>query len=315
MSRPLILIDSFAQIFRCFFAVRSLSNRAGMPTNAVFAMTRFLLQLEDRFPDCPGAFVFDKGRPPHRLKLAPDYKANRPPAPEDLLRQLPVIRDMIGAFGWHCVEAPETEADDLIASITAAFKDRPVRIVSADKDLAQLVGGNVEMFVPDPSGKGFTRRGPQEILEKFGVPPEAMVDFLALVGDVSDNIPGIPGVGPKTAAKLLRKFSSIDSMLRRTGEIERELLREKIASGEKLLRTNIELVKLVVEPPPGVVWAEMDFRKNPPDKARIRAIAQEMELRSLLREIDALGTLPEPLQSEKLGESRKESGPEQLTLF
>lgn len=314
MMQPLILVDSFAQIFRCFYAIRSLSNRAGMPTNAIFAMTRFLLQLEERFPDCPGAFVFDTGRPPHRLKLAPAYKANRPPAPEDLLRQLPVIRDLISAFGWHSVEAPETEADDLIASIASAFSTRPVRIVSADKDLAQLVGGNVEMFVPDPSGKGFTRRGPEEVLEKFGVPPEAIVDYLALVGDASDNIPGIPGVGPKTAVQLLRQFSSIETMLQRTGEIARESLREKIAGGRELLNTNIALVKLVTEPPQGIVWAEADFRKTPPDTARIRAIAKEMELRSLLKEIESLEKTAGPPRTGGT-DPQAGNGPEQLTLF
>lgn len=287
-NHPLILVDSFAQIFRCYYAVRSLSNKNGKPTNAIFGMMRFLLKLEEMFPGAKGAFVFDKGRPPHRLKLAPDYKANRPPTPEDLLAQIPHLRSLIQAFGWNIVEADDTEADDLIASIAMHFENDPVRIISADKDISQIINSRIEMLVPDQSGKGFAKRGIAEAQEKFGVTPEAIIDYLAMIGDSADNIPGIAGVGPKTAAQLLNRFGSISNMLEHAQEIERETLRNKIIDGKDILLKNIELVKLVVEPPAGVEWNESTITRNKVDMTQIRAIAEVNGFRSMQKDIDKL---------------------------
>lgn len=287
-NQPLILVDSYAQIFRCYYAVRSLSNKNGDPTNAIFGMMRFLLKLEEMFPGAKGAFVFDKGRPPHRLKLAPDYKANRPPTPEDLLAQIPHLRSLIQAFGWNIVEADDTEADDLIASIAMHFENDPVRIISADKDISQIINSRIEMLVPDQSGKGFARRGIAEAQEKFGVAPEAIIDYLAMIGDSADNIPGIAGVGPKTAAQLLNRFGSIANMLDHVQEIERETLRNKIIDGKDILLKNIELVKLVIEPPEGVEWNNATITRNGVDMTQIRAIAELNGFRSMQKDIDKL---------------------------
>lgn len=287
-TQPLILVDSFAQIFRCYYAVRSLSNKNGEPTNAIFGMMRFLLKLEEMFPGAKGAFVFDKGRPPHRLKLAPDYKANRPPTPEDLLAQIPHLRSLIQAFGWNIIEADDTEADDLIASIATHFENDPVRIISADKDISQIISDRIEMLVPDQSGKGFAKRGVAEAQEKFGVPPDAIIDYLAMIGDSADNIPGIAGVGPKTAAQLLNRFGSIVNMLDHAEEIERETLRSKIIEGRDILLKNIELVRLVIEPPAGVEWNESTITRNKVDMTQIRAIADLNGFRSMQKDIDKL---------------------------
>lgn len=316
-QKNILLIDSFAQIFRCYYAVRALSNRNGEPTNAVFGMLRFLLKLEEKYPGAPGAFVFDKGRPPHRMKLAPDYKANRPPTPEDLLAQLPSIRELIGAFGWNLVEEQDCEADDLIASIAVQFAPRPVSIVSADKDLSQLVCPRIDMLVPDMAGKGFARRGIDEVREKFGVPPEAVIDYLALIGDTADNIPGVPGVGPKTAAQLLQKFGSIAGILEHASEIERESLRAKIMESKERLLTNIELVRLVSEPPSGTPWPPETIMRRPLDREKIRAVAEQKELRSMFRDIDALGSADAPAPAGETPAGEKESGPqlEQMSLF
>ena len=317
--KNILLIDSFAQIFRCYYAVRALSNRNGEPTNAVFGMLRFLLKLEEKYPGAPGAFVFDKGRPPHRMKLAPDYKANRPPTPEDLLAQLPAIRELIGAFGWNLVEEQDCEADDLIASIALQFAPRPVSIVSADKDLSQLVCPRIDMLVPDMNGKGFARRGIDEVREKFGVPPEAVIDYLALIGDTADNIPGVPGVGPKTAAQLLQKFGSVGAMLDRASEIERESLRSKILAAKERLAVNIELVRLVSEPPSGAPWPDETIERRPLDIEKIRAVAEQKELRSMFRDIDALGASASAAPEQPAEEEKPAPAPEpeleQLSLF
>ncbi len=318
----IVLIDSYAQIFRGFYAVRMLNNREGTPTNAVFAMMRFLLKLEnDRADYDGGTFVFDKGRPPHRMALAPDYKANRPPCPEELTVQLPVIRELITAFGWHLAEAENTEADDLIASITGHFSNFSVRIISADKDLAQLVDDRVEMLIPDQTGKGFARRGRQEVAERFGVPPEMIVDYLAMIGDSADNIPGIPGVGSKTAAKLLNQFGSITAMLEHADEITSPSLKEKIRNSGELLEKNIKLVRLVTAPPEGICWNEDTIRKNPPDWKKILEIAQQNDLNSMIREIekhtDSLFSAPAQDACRKAPEDKPEKPAEleQMSLF
>ncbi len=305
----ILLIDSYAQIFRGFYAVRMLNNKQGTPTNAVFAMMRFLLKLENDMAEQAydgGAFVFDKGRPPHRMALAPDYKANRPPCPEELTVQLPVIRELIQDFGWNLVEAENTEADDLIASIALFFKEFSVKIISADKDLSQLIDDRIEMLIPDQTGKGFARRGRAEVLEKFGVTPEQIVDYLAMIGDNADNIPGIAGVGGKTAAKLLNQFGSIREMLERAGEISSLTLREKIQNAGELLRKNIELVRLVATPPAGS-WDSAVLCKKAPDWDRILATARDNDLNSMIKEIEKhAATEPESTSSGEL---------EQMNLF
>ena len=183
--RSLILIDSYAQIFRGYFAVRVLNSHDGTPTNAVFAMAKFLLKLNADYPvdAFDGAFVFDLGKPAHRLELAPDYKANRPPAPPDLTAQIPIVRDLIRAFGWPLFEQQAWEADDLISALANAFPEREIRIISADKDLAQLINERVAMLIPSRTGTGFELRDEAAVLEKFGVPPSGIIDYLALVDD------------------------------------------------------------------------------------------------------------------------------------
>ena len=188
MAAPLLLIDSYSQIYRGYYAIRALTTAQGIPSNAVFAMTKLLMKLKEEYEGYEGAFVFDKGRPAQRMALAPAYKANRPPMPDDLRSQLEIIRDMIHAFGWNIIEWDGAEADDLIAAAAANFTDRKVLIVSSDKDISQVIDERVEMLVPDHDGKGFTRRGIEETIAKFGVKPSAIVDYLALIGDSSDNI-------------------------------------------------------------------------------------------------------------------------------
>ncbi len=286
-STPILLVDSFAQIYRCYHAVRHLSTADGVPTNAVFAMTKFLLKLEKEYPSENGAFVFDKGRPHFRMELAPDYKANRPPMPEELQIQLPVIRELIQDFGWTIVEHDGYEADDLIGSIASAFPAHRVVIFSGDKDLSQVIDDRVEMLVPDPAGS-LTKRGVEEVVKKFGVPPSGIVDYLALIGDASDNIPGVEGVGPKTAAALLQQFGSGEEIFRRLDEVKRESLRAKLAQAKELFEKNVKLVTLDTAPPEDVVWEICRLKRSAPDYAKIRAAAKKMELKSILREIDAI---------------------------
>jgi DNA polymerase-1 len=288
--RSLLLIDSYAQIFRGYYAVRVLTSHDGVPTNAVFAMAKFLLKLHADYPadSFDGAFVFDLGKPAHRLELAPDYKANRPPAPPDLTEQIPVIRDLIRAFGWPLFEQQAWEADDLISALANAFSGREIRIISADKDLAQLVNGRVAMLVPSRSGTGFELRDEAAVMEKFGVPPSGIIDYLALVGDNADNIPGIEGIGPKTAARLISDCGSIDAILANPAAVAGDNLRAKLVDGAERLRKNQALVRLLREPPPGANWSDAMLERTAPDFRRIREIAAKLDLNSILRDLDRI---------------------------
>ena len=288
--RSLILIDSYAQIFRGYFAVRVLTSHDGTPANAVFAMAKFLLKLHADYPvdAFDGAFVFDLGKPAHRLELAPDYKANRPPAPPDLNAQVPIIRDLIRAFGWPLFEQQAWEADDLISALANAFSGREIRIISADKDLAQLVNDRVSMLVPSRTGTGFELRDEAAVLEKFGVPPSGIIDYLALVGDSADNIPGIEGIGPKTAAKLISECGSIDAILANPASVASENLRRKLVDGAEHLRKNQTLVRLLREPPPGANWSDAMLERTAPDFRRIRELAVKLDLSSILRDLDKI---------------------------
>ncbi len=290
---PVFLIDSYAQIYRGYHAVRNLSTAAGVPTNAVFAMTNFLLRLHRDFPSENGAFVFDKGKPPRRLAILPEYKANRPPMPEDLRTQIPVIRELVQAFGWPLVEQEGIEADDLMASIAVTLNDHPVKIFSADKDLAQIIDERVEMMVPDPSG-AIKKRGVSEVLEKFGIPPNKIVDYLAFLGDSADNIPGVPGVGTKTAAELLNQFESGEAVFEHLDAVKKESLRSKLASSRERFEQNRKLILLDTTPPQGISWDVRNLERKQPDFAAIRKICSEMELKSILKELDKLdGREPE----------------------
>ncbi|MBR4254623.1 MAG: hypothetical protein IKQ16_05990 [Lentisphaeria bacterium] len=288
--RSLILIDSFAQIFRGYFAVRVLTSHDGTPTNAVFAMAKFLLKLHADYPadTFDGAFVFDLGKPAHRLELAPDYKANRPPAPPDLTAQIPIVRDLIRAFGWPLFEQQAWEADDLISALTNAFPEREIRIISADKDLAQLINARVAMLVPSRTGTGFELRDEAAVLEKFGVPPSGIIDYLALVGDTADNIPGIEGVGPKTAARLISECGSIDAILANPAAVASENLRRKLVDGAEHLRRNQALVRLLREPPAGADWSDAMLARTAPDFRRIRELAARLDLNSIIRDVEKI---------------------------
>jgi DNA polymerase-1 len=283
-----MLIDAYAQIFRGYYAIRYLSNSQGIPTNAVFAMAKFMLRLESSYPSDLGAFVLDCGKPDFRLEIAPDYKANRPPTPEDLKAQVPLIKELVEAFGWPIFLKQGFEADDIIADIAVRFKNFKVNIISGDKDLAQLIDDRVVMLVPDHKGGGLEIRDKGKVLEKFSVSPEQIIDYLALIGDSSDNIPGVSGVGPKTAAKLIQQFGSIDELIARSNEIDNEKLRLKIADAKELLKKNQDLIRLATDIPEGE-WQNLEaIKRNPPDWNKIREIAERLELKSIVKEIDEI---------------------------
>ncbi len=289
MAKPIVLIDAYSQIFRCFYAIAHLSNSRGEPTNALFAFTRLLLKLQQDFPEHDGALCFDCGKPAFRLELAPDYKAGRPPMPEDLARQMPQIRAVAAAFGWPLLQCENYEADDLIGGFAKATQDREVFIVSSDKDLAQLIAPGIHWLAPDRKNSGFEVRGAASVQEKYGVTPEQMVDYLALLGDNSDHISGVPGIGGKTAAKILQALPSLDAAADAPAGVISDKVRSLLQEHAGLIRRNRQLIALKTELPPEFRDHAAALQCRTPDWRSIAATCRDQELKRLLKELPDTG--------------------------
>ncbi len=285
MSR-IFLIDAYSQIFRLFHALppQAMSNHKGDPTNALFGMAKLFLQLNREFPSEFGALVFDCGKCQRRTALLPEYKAQRPPMPQELRAQVPRIRQWAEAFGWPLLQREGVEADDLLAAIARQRENCSVTILTADKDLGQLVqDGCVQLLRPEKGGK-WNRYGEKEIQEKYGVPPRQLCDYLALLGDKADNIQGIPGCGPKTAARLLAQWDSIDGILEHWQELDPGKVKEALRTEKEHLLQNRELVRLDDLLPES--WRGLEtIRRQPPDWKRLSTLCQQEDFRSLQEEI------------------------------
>ncbi|MBE6375163.1 MAG: hypothetical protein E7050_01740 [Lentisphaerae bacterium] len=303
-SKSLLLIDAYSQIFRSFYAIRLLTNSRGEPVNAAFVFTKLLLQLEKNHASEYGAMLFDCGKVAFRLELNPEYKANRPPMPDALKSQIPLIRRIAEAFGWELIQCEGYEADDLIGGFAVKYQDMPVKIVSSDKDLSQLINSHVSMLIPGgTSVGGFEHRGVDEVLKKFGVAPEDMVDYLALLGDASDNIPGIPGVGPKSAVEIIKTFGSADKWLNDPACIDPEhKLGKKLLPHLDVVRRNRELIRLRTDLPE-TVDKDLPPVKKDPDWQLIAEICQDNQFKSILKELPSSPSVETSVESaEDFGE-------------
>ncbi len=276
-DRPqLYLVDGNNYVFRAYHAIRALSNSKGVATNAVYGFVQMLLKLIDEEQPEYLAVVFDPPGPTFRRDIYAEYKANRPPAPPDLVPQFGLVREVVNAFRLPLIEIPGFEADDSIATMNdeALEQGYEVVIVSSDKDLAQLVGQHTTML-DTMSERRYT---PDEVKRKWGVAPQQMGDFLALIGDSSDNIPGVRGVGPKTAATLLDEYGDLDGIYRNIEQFKgkrRQNLDEDRAAAYRA-RT---LVALRRDVPVGLQIAEMARRE--PDSAALATLFGELEFRRL----------------------------------
>ena len=244
MGETLLLVDAYSLIYRAFYAIRVLTGPGGEPVNAIFGFTKMLRKLLAEHRPSHAAVVFDLGPPTVRLALLPSYKAQRPPTPPDLERQVPAIRDMIPALGLALIEAEGQEADDLIATLAVRFADAggDVLIASTDKDFMQLVGPRLRLVRSD--GKETKLVDAAAVQARYGVPPEQIVDLLSLTGDAVDNIRGVPGVGEKTAADLLGKYQTLDNLLAHASDIPKPKLRDALLAHTAQLHVNRVLIAL-----------------------------------------------------------------------
>lgn len=295
----LILVDSFAHIYRGFYALPPLTNAEGMPTNAIFAFAKTLFWIEKNFSSSYGAVVFDKGKPLQRLELAPEYKATRPPTPPELLQQIPYTKELAGALGWNICEIENNEADDLIAAICKELPQEKIFVVSNDKDLAQLVNDDVSMLITSKDGglKVLDREG---VIAKFAVSPEQIPDYLALIGDNSDNIAGAHGIGPKTAAKLLSEFKTIDGIFENIDLVKGEKIKKSLLESAARLSKNLEIIRLPLSNPFVDKINMQNFKKQKPDIEKIRQICDKLGFKSILGEFIKDEEMPSSSKAEPI---------------
>lgn len=252
-----LLLDGFNLAFRAFHAMPELTDDNGFPTGALHGWIKTLWKLDDMETPSRMIVFFDQGGSQRHLELLPDYKANRDEMPEALVLQLPIIRELTALCGCTIIAKEGVEADDLLGAVAVHLAEagEDVVVVSADKDLAQLVRPEIAQLLPAPTANpriGWRKLDVSGVEAKFGVPPERIPDYLALIGDNSDNIPGLKGVGPKTAVKWILEHGGIDAIIAAAEELEPKRFRSMVAESVELLKTNLELVTLSMEHRPAV---------------------------------------------------------------
>src|SRR3954471_24134905 len=287
----LYLVDGSSYIFRAYHRLPPLTNRHGTPAGAVYGYTTMLWKLADGLTKADGpthmAVILDASEHTHRNEMYAQYKAHRPPPPEDLVPQFPLIRTATRAFSIPCIEEEGLEADDIIACYVtaAASAGWKVTIVSSDKDLMQLIDEDAGIDMLDTMND--RRIGRNEVLEKFGVPPEKVGDVLALMGDSVDNVPGVPGIGPKTASQLIQTYGDLETVLASTDQIAKPKLKQSLIDHAHNARLSRELVRLVCDAPLPEPLEELALKGIPPEP--LKAFLEDQGFKSLLARLHAGG--------------------------
>lgn len=281
------LVDGSGYIFRAFFALTPLTNSKGLPTNALFGFLRMFGKLLREEDPHYIAVAFDRPEPTFRHELYTEYKANRDECPAELVPQLPYFRQIVEALGLRSLEKAGVEADDIIATLVEKIRaegDYEVVVVSGDKDLLQLVGPGVRVF----DAMRDVRFDEAGVKEKLGVPPNLVADYLAIIGDSSDNVPGVKGVGPKTAVALLEHFGSLDRLLENMSEIASigglrgaKGVAEKIESSAEVLRLSRVLVGLDSHVEPFASSLPSEYEWNGISQDALRALCEQLEFRNV----------------------------------
>jgi DNA polymerase I len=286
-KEKLYLIDGSSYIYRAYHAMGGLTNSKGFPTGAVLGFVNMMMRtLKEKEPSRL-AVVFDAKGPTFRHEKYSEYKANRPPMPQDLSMQIPKIHELVDAYRLASLSVPGFEADDIIATLTAMAreKDWEVVIVSGDKDLMQLVGQGVVMW--DPQGdKVYDSNG---VKKKFGVTPDRIVDFLALMGDSSDNVPGVPGIGKKTAASLIDQFGSLDQIFADLDKVPQKRARNNLSEHKNKALLSRDLVTLDYQVPLGKTPEDLEIVE--PDNPLLKELFKELEFKRLMGDLPAERTL------------------------
>ncbi len=312
MTKKLYLIDGYGFLFRAYHVMPPLSNPEGLPVGAVYGFTNMLIKLTREHKPDYMALVLDSGKDTFRNEIYKEYKANRPPAPEDLIPQFPLIRDAATAMGLRTLEMQGYEADDIIATYAKRAREQGVEvtIVSTDKDLMQLVSdGYVQMY--DPVKARYIQEA--EVHEKFGVYPGKVLDVLSLMGDSSDNVPGVPGIGPKTAAELINQYDTLDELLLRAEEIKQNKRRETIIANKEQALLSRSLISLHYDVPVTDKIEEFEYNghqvQNLADFCRrqgFKSLLNKLENGGLKTSVGAKPETPTAIAGEKISFTREE---------
>jgi DNA polymerase-1 len=288
-SKTIYLIDGTAYIYRAYHAIKGLSNSKGIPTNAVFGFTRMLLKLMDeRNPQYIGMF-FDAKGPTFRHKIFQDYKANRPPMPDDLTSQLPYIKSITAGFNIPIIERKGYEADDLIGTVArlAAKEGFQVVMVTGDKDFVQLVSDHIIIWDPVKEKKVDL----DTVKTEFKLSPHQVVDVMGLSGDSADNVPGVPGIGPKIAMTLIQTFGSLDALYNQVDSIPQKKRKENLIKYKDQAMLSRQLVKIDIKTP--IEFSAELFLSRTPDQVVLSELFQDLEFHQLLKQFQAQGDLSE----------------------
>lgn len=276
----LVLVDGSSSLYRAFFALPPLSNSKGTPTHAILGFTTMLLRLlREENPDAV-AVAFDGPGPTTRHLEFAEYKAQRPEMPEAMARQIPYVHRALAAMRVPILMIPAEEADDILGSVAmrAAAEEYRVILISGDKDLFQLVG---ERIVVRDTMKERTW-GPAEVQERYGISPGQFPDLLALMGDSIDNIPGVPGVGEKTARDLLQRFGTLEAVLERSTEVARPKVREALLTHAEQARLSKRLATIRTDL--SIPWAVADLTRNAPNVTALLDLFRELEFSRLVQQ-------------------------------
>ena len=302
------LIDGSGFIFRAYHALPPLTRKSdGLPIGAVSGFCNMLYKFveDQKGIDAPThvAVIFDAKGKTFRSDIYPDYKANRPPAPEDLVPQFPLTRDATRAFNLSCIEQAGLEADDIIATLATQARDRGgrVTIISSDKDLMQLVGNGVDML----DAMKNKRIDSDGVFEKFGVKPDRVIDVQSLAGDSVDNVPGAPGIGVKTAALLINEYGDLESLLERASEIKQPKRKDTLINFAEQIRISRDLVTLKVDADIEISLEELEVKE--PDSTELLKFLNEMEFRTLTNRIAAKLGVDAPVNEQKLDQGSEGS--------
>ena len=279
-AKTLVLIDGSSYLYRAYHALPAFSNSKGQPTGAVYGVANMLRKLQQTYDTPYFSMVLDPKGKTFRVDLYQEYKAHRPPMPEDLQAQVEPLKTLISAMGITLIIKEGYEADDVIATLTSQAKSQGFQVVisTGDKDMAQLVDDQVSLI----NTMNNTLLDSQGVMEKFGVPPARIVDYLALMGDQADNIPGIPGVGPKTAVKWLNHYGSLDEVIRHAAEINGKV-GENLRQNLHLLPLSRQLATTLDQVPLGITTEEL--RLKPIDPAQLIPVLQHLEFHSWLEQL------------------------------
>lgn len=278
---PVYLVDGSAYIYRAYHAITPLTNSQGLATHAALGFINTLQRIIKERQPTHLAVAFDLKGPTFRHKIYPQYKANRPAMPDDLSCQIPYIHKLVAALGIPSLQAPGAEADDLIASAarTLSHQNIPVVVVSGDKDLLQLVGDQITAWEPMKD----VLMDSTFITNKYAIRAPQLLDFFALMGDKSDNVPGVSGVGPKTAAKLLNDYESLDNLLANLDRLKKSKLKDNLQAQQEMALLSRDLIRLKEDIT--VPASLADYAINPTKTAQLRQLYEELEFKRLLAEL------------------------------